>query len=95
MRQTPVQDITGWRHTKRNVFMVKVLYFGTARQITGKAEEELMAHDTAGLKHLIIVSYPELRKVPFRLALNGSLLNEETMLENGDKIAVLPPFAGG
>jgi molybdopterin converting factor small subunit len=75
--------------------MVKVLYFGTAREITGKVEEEMKAHDTAGLKHLINMSYPELRKVPFRLALNGSLLREETLLENGDKIAVLPPFAGG
>jgi molybdopterin converting factor small subunit len=75
--------------------MVKVLYFGIAREITGKAEEELEAHDTGGLRHLINVSHPELRTVPFRLALNGSLLKEETMLETGDKIAVLPPFAGG
>lgn len=75
--------------------MVKVLYFGIAREITGKAEEELEAHDTAGLRHLINVSYLQLRKVPFRLALNGSLLKEEAMLETGDKIAVLPPFAGG
>ncbi|MCI0522529.1 MAG: MoaD/ThiS family protein [Bacteroidales bacterium] len=75
--------------------MVRVLYFGVAREITGKAEEELNAADTGSLKLIIALNYPEIRSVPFRLALNGTLLKEEVSLENGDKIALLPPFAGG
>lgn len=75
--------------------MVKVIYFGAAREITGKAEEELAASDTERLKQLIILNYPEMRSLPFRFARNGALLKEVATLERGDKIAVLPPFAGG
>lgn len=64
-------------------------------EIAGKAEEELEASDTEGLKSLINDHYPEIGTLPFRLALNGSLLKEEAALKSGDKVAVLPPFAGG
>lgn len=75
--------------------MVKVLYFGVAREITRQAEEVLEVSDTGSLKRLINTTYPEMCSVPFRLALNGALLKEEAALAGGDTVAVLPPFAGG
>ncbi len=75
--------------------MVKVLYFGIAQEIAGTVEEEFAAEGTAGLRKMIAEKYPRMNSVSFRLALNGRLLTAETSLKENDKIAVLPPFAGG
>jgi molybdopterin synthase sulfur carrier subunit len=75
--------------------MVKVLYFGIAQEIAGSAGEEFAAENTALLRKMIAEKYPRMSSVSFRLALNGRLLTAEASLEENDKIAVLPPFAGG
>ncbi len=75
--------------------MVKVLYFGIAQEIAGTAEEEFAAESTAGLRKMIAEKYPRMKTVRFRLALNDRLLTAESSLKGNDKIAVLPPFAGG
>jgi molybdopterin converting factor small subunit len=75
--------------------MVKVLYFGIAQEIAGTPEEEFSAEDTTDLRKMIANKYPRMNSVSFRLALNGRLLTLESPLKEKDKIAVLPPFAGG
>jgi molybdopterin synthase sulfur carrier subunit len=75
--------------------MVKVLYFGIAQEIAATVEEEFAAEGTAVLRKMIAEKYPRMNSVSFRLALNGRLLTTETSLKENDKIAVLPPFAGG
>lgn len=75
--------------------MIKVLYFGIAQEIAGTAEEDFAAEGTAGLRKLIAEKYPRMNTVSYRLALNGRLLTAESPLKEKDKIAVLPPFAGG
>ncbi len=74
---------------------VTVLYFGEAQDKAGIREEEIVAEDTSSLRNILIAKYPALARVPFRLALNRSLLKEESSLSKGDIIAVLPPFQGG
>ncbi|HNT92442.1 MAG: MoaD/ThiS family protein [Bacteroidales bacterium] len=74
---------------------IRVLYFGTARETTGKNEELLTAEDTADLRHQLIQKYPALGKIPFRMALNKELLKADAPLNNNDIIAILPPFQGG
>lgn len=75
--------------------MVKVLYFGIAQEIAGTAEEEFATEGTAGLRIMIAEKYPRMKTVSYRLALNGRLLTSDSSLKENDKIAVLPPFAGG
>ncbi len=75
--------------------VVRVLWFGVAQEITGSAEEEFMAEDTAVLRLQILERHPGMRTVNFRLALNGTMLKKDGQLEENDVIAVLPPFAGG
>lgn len=74
---------------------VRVLYFGTAQEIAGKADEELNAGDTASLRREIFDRYPSMRNISFRMALNRTLLREESDLRDNDLIAILPPFQGG
>ncbi|MFZ2285753.1 MAG: MoaD/ThiS family protein [Bacteroidales bacterium] len=75
--------------------MVKVLYFGAARDIAGKADEVFNAGDTASLRKEIFTKYPAMQSVSFRIALNRNLLRDEAVLVENDVIAILPPFHGG
>jgi len=74
---------------------VRVLYFGAAQEIAGKADEELTAGDTASLRREILDRYPAMRNISFRMALNRTLLREDSDLKENDLIAILPPFQGG
>jgi len=74
---------------------VTVLYFGAAQQVAGYASEEYRADDTLSLRRQIIERHPGMGRVTFRLALNRNLLKEESLLNENDIIAILPPFEGG
>ena len=73
---------------------VRVLYFGAAQDAAGRTEEQLTAGDTASLRNQLISKYPALNQIPFRMALNKTLLKEESALRKSDIIAILPPFQG-
>jgi molybdopterin converting factor small subunit len=74
---------------------VRVLYFGAAQEATGRSEEEFTAGDTASLRNQLISRYPDLNRIPFRMALNRTLLKGDSELKKNDIIAILPPFQGG
>ena len=75
--------------------IVKVLYFGAAREIAGCVSDDFIADDTSGLLKKIYERHPRLANIPFRIALNAAILKESHNLTDGDKVALLPPFAGG
>lgn len=74
---------------------VKVLFFGAAQMATGAREEVVMAEDTVSLRRMLILKYPQLARIPFRMALNMTMLREDSVVKQGDIIAILPPFQGG
>lgn len=74
---------------------VRVLYFGAAQEATGKSEETIMAGNTASLRNQLISRYPALKQIPFRMALNRTLLKGDSGLQKSDTIAIMPPFQGG
>lgn len=74
---------------------VKVLYFGGAMEMAGRAEEEIAAGDTTALRREILERYPAMKGLTFRMALNKVLLREEALLRENDIVAILPPFEGG
>lgn len=74
---------------------VRVLFFGRAQEAAGRTEETLCAGDTASLRRILAGKYPGLTLIPFRMALNQTLLKEDSVLEKNDVIAILPPFQGG
>lgn len=49
----------------------------------------------AHLRRCILDAYPAFATVPFRIAVDGRIQTEETIVEAAREIALLPPFAGG
>jgi molybdopterin converting factor small subunit len=74
---------------------VMVLFFGKAEVAAGRREETFTAEDTAALRRQLLDKYPAMAGIPFRMALNKTILKEESALNKNDIIAILPPFQGG
>jgi len=74
---------------------VMVLFFGKAEVAAARREETFTAEDTAALRRQLLDKYPAMAGIPFRMALNKTILKEESALNKNDIIAILPPFQGG
>jgi molybdopterin synthase sulfur carrier subunit len=74
---------------------ITVKAFGQLTDSTRKAEWQMQAADTDELQAQIGVSYPELLGKNYLLAVNEFIVNENTVLEENDTVALLPPFSGG
>ena len=74
-----------------------VKYFGMLAEAT-KCNEELLEVSNCTIKELtnrLLEHYPGLKEKNFKVAVNQSLVDENTLITNNDEIALLPPFAGG
>ena len=80
--------------------IVKVLYFGRLKVLSGSSEESVEVRDGARIEDLFAYcssSRPELRK--FRASLVAARNREfaawDTLLHAGDEVGFLPPVSGG
>jgi molybdopterin converting factor subunit 1 len=80
--------------------LVKVLYFGRLKELSGSSEESVELRDGARIEDLFAhcsSSRPELRK--FRPSLVAARNREfaawDTPLQSGDEVGFLPPVSGG
>ena len=73
---------------------VQVHYFATLRDQKGKREEvvELPAGITAREAYVRLCLIPSL---PVAFAVNQQYVGADTVLEDGDELALLPPLGGG
>ncbi len=75
---------------------VKVLFFGVLAEVTGTRLKNYYEVKTIGdLKLRIYDDFPEVIHYNFRISLNNEIINNDPNLNNGDEIALMPPFAGG
>ena len=78
---------------------LKILTFGIARDIIGSStfSIEITAGDTAeDLKREILAKYPRFLSLSsLMIAVNAEYGNSETVLQEGDEIALIPPVSGG
>ncbi|MGW1453572.1 MoaD/ThiS family protein [Salegentibacter agarivorans] len=51
--------------------------------------------DTEELLNSLYNEYPDLKELDFSLAVNQQLIQQNTLLEGNEEIALLPPFSGG
>lgn len=73
-----------------------ILAFGIIADIAGKSAwtvRDILSTDA--LKTALEQEFPELRSRKYRFAVNQNIIAENTLLQNGDTIALLPPFSGG
>ncbi len=79
--------------------MIKVLFFGVVAQKTGCHETEFEARGgSMRLSELIEAlrkRFEQMPKGPYMLAINQEQAGPEMMVNDGDEVAVMPPFSGG
>lgn len=79
---------------------VKVVYFAQAREFAGSREDEFELASPASVGHLfseVLNAHPKLGAIReiLRTMVNGRLVLDEIELKDGDRVAFLPPVAGG
>ena len=76
--------------------MVKVLFFGVLAEVTGtNCKHYSDVKSTGDLKLRIQDEFPEVVHYNFRISLNSVLIDNDLLLNDGDEVALMPPFAGG
>lgn len=75
---------------------LKILFFGQLADITGTQEMEIMnVKDSDSLQNKLSDEFPEMKGLQFSVAVNNKTVTENTILKDGDIVAILPPFSGG
>jgi len=79
---------------------VRVLFFGSARDLTGHTEISLTLPGSINAAQAfaeVLQSYPELQRFGRSLlfAVNQEYAPRELMIKDGDELAVFPPVSGG
>ena len=74
-----------------------IKYFGMTTEASGKKEEELLNQYSSitELKKYLLMKYPELVNMNFKIAVNQLLIDGDYNIVGNEEIALLPPFAGG
>lgn len=79
--------------------IIKILFFGIARDISEKNSIEIEAKEPLNiedLKKLLKNKYPKFDVInDFSLAVNEAYADNDYMLCNNDTVAIIPPVSGG
>ncbi|MGB7130689.1 MAG: MoaD/ThiS family protein, partial [Candidatus Sulfotelmatobacter sp.] len=79
---------------------VRVLFFGILKDVAGRASESLELPAASSVRDALdycISRWPEIKDVmpSVAVAVNQRYAGSDTMLDNGDEVALLPPVSGG
>ena len=75
---------------------VKVLFFGVLAEVTGTICKHYNdVKSVNDLRREIYDEFPEVEHYDFRISVNNELIDDDQTLNNGDELALMPPFAGG
>ena len=76
---------------------MEIRAFGIVKEIAGTATITVDSiNNVAALKASLAAQYPLLSQLSsFMIAVNGEYANDETTIQDGDEVAVIPPVSGG
>ena len=79
---------------------VKIIYFAQAREAAGTRTEELILEEKSTVLTALsraLSAHPKLRPLEnsIKVAINEEIIQEDTLLQQGDRVALLPPVVGG
>lgn len=79
---------------------VKMIYFAQAREAAGTKNEEFILEEKSTVMTALsraISAHPKLRPLEnsIKVAINEEIMQEDTPLQQGDRVALLPPVVGG
>lgn len=75
---------------------INVIFFGHLEDLTGS--DKIEYHLQPDTNHLIAqmeLRYPRLVDASYTIAVNKVLIKQNTILNTGATVALLPPFSGG
>jgi molybdopterin converting factor subunit 1 len=81
-----------------SVIKVKVLFFGATADVVGSRELELATKETPTAKELIdqlTQTHPALAKHKLLIAINEEYADADTVLNDGDEVALFTAVSGG
>ncbi len=75
---------------------IKILLFGILAENIGSNELNVpYVKDSDSLLKILREKYTILNEFVFSIAINRRTISENTILNNQDEVALLPPFSGG
>jgi sulfur-carrier protein len=75
---------------------INVMAFGQIAEIFGSRVLKIAAvNNTAELKNQIENSYPELKDMHYLIAIDRTIIQQDSLIPENAEIALLPPFSGG
>ncbi|MFN3939114.1 MAG: MoaD/ThiS family protein [Chitinophagales bacterium] len=75
---------------------ISIISFGVIHEILESTIIETdNAITVAQLRELLETDFPVLKEMHFRFALNKKMAMEDAIIQDGDTIALMPPFSGG
>ena len=79
---------------------VKMIYFAQAREAAGTKGEEFSVDEKSNVGTAMskaFEAHPKLRQLEkaIKVALNEEITQEDAPLQDGDRVALLPPVVGG
>ncbi|MBT4705923.1 MAG: MoaD/ThiS family protein [Deltaproteobacteria bacterium] len=78
--------------------MIKLKYHGVVSEIIGTEVEVLEVDSNSSvdsLCNMLNERWSKLSTVQYKVAVNHSISNTNSILEDEDEVAILPPFSGG
>lgn len=75
---------------------IEVLFFGQLTDVT--ACTSLIIENPGSISQLkknILQQFPDLNKSKFTIALNNKMIENDEVISENSKIALMPPFSGG
>jgi sulfur-carrier protein len=75
---------------------INIMLFGQLAQLAGKDCIVLSGiNDTLQLREEINALFPALGQIDYAIAVEKKIMHENTVVKDGNVVALLPPFSGG
>ncbi|MEJ7557782.1 MAG: MoaD/ThiS family protein [Pedobacter sp.] len=75
---------------------INFLSFGSLTEIVANGQiTSIDFSDSDSVKNYLIANYPVIAEKKFIMAVNKSIIQQNTVLNEFDTVAILPPFSGG
>jgi molybdopterin converting factor subunit 1 len=82
------------------IVRISILYFATVKDATGIRMESIDLSDDTTIREMlskISIIYPKLKHIlnNIQISVNYRIVDFNTVLKDGDEVALLPPISGG
>jgi molybdopterin converting factor small subunit len=77
---------------------LNLLFFGVLTEATGLTNlcvERFSKNTLEALNHQLLQDFPQIKLHTYKIAVNQKMVKPDHLLQEGDEVAFLPPFAGG